>query len=89
MIVKSPGLPSGRISPITTLSVSSVLAESEEFRVCVSLWIELSASVIYNSSVGFGAEGNSMTVALLIVVLSSERERSKRTVFVWFTGSAV
>lgn len=37
VIVKSPGLPSGRISPITTLSVSSVLAESEEFRVCVSL----------------------------------------------------
>lgn len=33
-IVKSPGLPSGRISPITTSKVSSVFAESEEFKVC-------------------------------------------------------
>lgn len=33
-IVKLPGLPLGRISPTTTSKVNSVLAESEEFKIC-------------------------------------------------------
>ena len=69
--------------------VSFVLGESVELRfldrVC---WVP-SANVMMSSNGGFSADGNNITVALLMMVLSEERSKSNLTTLVVFSASAV
>ena len=88
-IVKSPVLPPDKISPITMLRVRRVFADKVEFRLRDSLCTLPSFNVMSNSSGGVSEDGNTITVALLISVPSSERFRSNLIVFVMSDASAV
>ena len=66
-----------------------MFADKVEFRLRDSLCTLPSFNVMSNSSGGVSEDGNTITVALLISVPSSERFRSNLIVFVMSDASAV
>ena len=66
-----------------------MFSERVELKFLESLCSLPSSNVMISSKGGFSAEGNSMTVALLMIVPSVERSRLNFTVLVLFSVSAV
>lgn len=82
-------LPPGLGSLIMMFNVSRVLADKVDVKFLDKVCVCPSRVVIINSSCGVAAEGNNMTVALLMDVPSAEATRSNLTVLLIFSGSAV